>query len=39
VEIEFVGFALPDDAFVVGYGLDHGERWRHLPYVGALRKA
>lgn len=39
VDIEFVGFALPDDAFVVGYGLDHAERWRHLPYVGTLRRA
>jgi hypoxanthine phosphoribosyltransferase len=23
--------------FVVGYGLDYGERFRNLPYVGTLR--
>ena len=36
VEIEFVGFTLADDAFVVGYGLDFGGRWRNLPYVGVM---
>jgi hypoxanthine phosphoribosyltransferase len=29
----FVGFTI-EDVFVVGYGLDHDGRWRHLPYVG-----
>lgn len=38
VEPEFVGFVLQEDVFVVGYGLDHAERLRHLPYVGALRR-
>jgi hypoxanthine phosphoribosyltransferase len=29
---EFVGFEVGDE-FVVGYGLDEGERFRHLPYL------
>ncbi|MCS6969430.1 MAG: phosphoribosyltransferase family protein [Planctomycetes bacterium] len=32
---DLVGFTIPP-RFVVGYGLDHGGRWRHLPYLGAL---
>lgn len=31
----YVGFRLPD-VFVVGYGLDAGERYRELPYISAL---
>jgi len=32
---DFVGFRAPD-RFLVGYGLDHGGRYRALPYVGAI---
>ena len=35
VEIRFVGFEIPN-RFVIGYGLDHGERFRQLPYVAVL---
>ena len=35
IQLEYVGFTIPD-RFVVGYGLDHDEQLRHLPYVGAL---
>ncbi|NET73873.1 MAG: hypoxanthine phosphoribosyltransferase, partial [Sphaerospermopsis sp. SIO1G2] len=28
----WVGFTIPD-RFVVGYGLDYDERYRHLPAV------
>jgi hypoxanthine phosphoribosyltransferase len=31
-----VGFEIPD-TFVIGYGLDHGETMRNLPYVAALQ--
>jgi hypoxanthine phosphoribosyltransferase len=31
----YVGFEIPD-RFAIGYGLDHGERFRNLPYVAAL---
>ena len=36
IPIDYVGFTIPD-RFVVGYGLDYGERYRNLPYVGVLR--
>jgi hypoxanthine phosphoribosyltransferase len=36
VSLKYVGFDLPD-RFVVGYGLDHRERYRNLPFVGLLR--
>lgn len=32
---DFVGFTIPDK-FVVGYGLDHSNYYRELPYVGIL---
>jgi hypoxanthine phosphoribosyltransferase len=31
----FVGFEIPN-RFVIGYGLDHAERFRNLPYVAVL---
>lgn len=34
-EPRFVGFEAPDD-FLVGYGLDHAEDFRQLPYVASL---
>jgi hypoxanthine phosphoribosyltransferase len=33
--LDFIGFDLPD-VFVVGYGLDHGEGYRNLPYLAIL---
>ena len=32
---EYIGFTIPDK-FVVGYGLDYGQRYRNLPYIGVL---
>jgi hypoxanthine phosphoribosyltransferase len=34
--VRFVGFDAPNE-FLVGYGLDHAENFRHLPYVASLR--
>ena len=31
----YIGFEIPN-RFVIGYGLDFGERYRNLPYVGVL---
>jgi hypoxanthine phosphoribosyltransferase len=33
LELKYVGFTIPPE-FVVGYGLDHAEKFRNLPYVG-----
>jgi hypoxanthine phosphoribosyltransferase len=35
-EIDYLGFDV-EDVFVVGYGLDWGERYRNLPFVGHVK--
>lgn len=35
VIIDFVGFSV-GDVFVVGYGTDYAEKYRHLPYIGIV---
>ena len=37
VEPRFVGFDAPGD-FLVGYGLDHAEDFRHLPFVATIEE-
>ena len=37
LEPRYVGFEIPN-RFVVGYGLDYGERYRNLPYVAVLEE-
>lgn len=34
-EVTFVGYDAPHE-FLVGYGLDHAESFRHLPYIASL---
>lgn len=34
-EVRFIGFRAPT-AFLVGYGLDHAEDFRHLPFIADL---
>jgi hypoxanthine phosphoribosyltransferase len=36
VQIDYLGFSI-EDVFVVGYGLDHAQRHRNLPYVGVVK--
>ncbi|MGP0067219.1 MAG: hypoxanthine phosphoribosyltransferase [Isosphaeraceae bacterium] len=36
IEPDYCGFVIPD-VFVVGYGLDFNDEYRHLPYVGVLQ--
>jgi len=38
LEPTYVGFEIPN-RFVIGYGLDHAERWRNLPYVATLKES
>jgi hypoxanthine phosphoribosyltransferase len=35
VKVEYTGFTI-EDRFVVGYGLDYGERYRNLPFIAAI---
>jgi hypoxanthine phosphoribosyltransferase len=35
VPVRYTGFEIPN-RFVIGYGLDFGERYRNLPYVAVL---
>ncbi len=39
VDLEFSGFALDGEPFVVGYGLDFAGRYRNLPFIGTLKKS
>jgi len=34
--VKFIGFDAPHE-FLVGYGLDHAEDFRHVPYVASLQ--
>jgi hypoxanthine phosphoribosyltransferase len=34
---KYIGFEIPD-RFAIGYGLDHAERYRNLPYIATLRE-
>jgi hypoxanthine phosphoribosyltransferase len=34
---DFVGFTIPDQ-YVIGYGLDHKDQYRNLPYIATLAK-
>ena len=36
-EVDFIGFEI-EDVFVVGYGIDYAERFRHLPYIGRVEQ-
>jgi len=35
-DTRFIGFDAPHE-FLVGYGLDHAENFRHLPYIASLQ--
>jgi hypoxanthine phosphoribosyltransferase len=36
IDVDYIGFTIPDQ-FVVGYGLDYGELYRNLRFVGVLK--
>ena len=37
VVVDYVGFEI-EDYFIVGFGLDYDENYRHIPYIGVLKK-
>ncbi|UCF10966.1 MAG: hypoxanthine phosphoribosyltransferase [Candidatus Bipolaricaulota bacterium] len=37
VSVDYVGFTLTSNEFVVGYGMDYRGLYRNLPYIGVLR--
>ncbi len=37
VSVDYAGFDIPD-VFVVGYGMDCGERFRNLPYIASMKQ-
>ena len=37
VKVDYVGFTI-EDKFVIGYGLDFGERYRNLPFIGVVER-
>ncbi|MBU5677268.1 hypoxanthine phosphoribosyltransferase [Alkaliphilus sp. MSJ-5] len=37
LNIDYIGFEIPDK-FIVGYGIDYGEKYRNLPYVASLKE-
>ena len=36
-DVDFIGFEI-EDVFVVGYGIDYAERYRHLPFIGRVEQ-
>src|SRR5712672_4761673 len=36
IPIDYLGFQV-EDRFVVGYGLDHGDKYRNVPFIGVLK--
>eukprot|EP01129_Flabellula_baltica_P001747 TRINITY_DN11671_c0_g1_i1.p1 TRINITY_DN11671_c0_g1~~TRINITY_DN11671_c0_g1_i1.p1 ORF type:complete len:185 (+),score=52.14 TRINITY_DN11671_c0_g1_i1:132-686(+) len=37
IDVNYVGFMLEGNPFIIGYGLDFDEKYRALPYVGILK--
>ena len=37
IDVDYIGFDIPNE-FIIGYGLDYGEKYRELPFVGVLKR-
>jgi hypoxanthine phosphoribosyltransferase len=37
IDVKYKGFDIPDE-FIVGYGIDYGEKYRNLPYIATLKE-
>ena len=35
LDVQFLGFEV-EDKFIVGYGLDYDQKYRHLPFIGEI---
>lgn len=35
LHVKYIGFEIQDD-FVIGYGMDHGQLYRNLPFIGKV---
>lgn len=35
LEVKFLGFEV-EDKFIVGYGLDYDQKYRHIPFIGEI---
>ena len=38
LDVSYVGFTIPDEDWLIGYGLDVAERYRNLPYLAKYVK-
>lgn len=38
IPVDYVGFPIPD-RYVFGFGLDLDEKWRNLPFIGAMKQS
>jgi len=36
LKVDYIGFEIIEDVFVVGYGMDCDEKYRNLPYIAVL---
>ena len=36
-QLDYVGFEVEKSSFLVGYGLDYQEKFRHLPYIAEIK--
>ncbi len=37
IQVDYIGYKIPDK-FIVGYGIDYGEKFRNLPYIATLKE-
>ncbi len=37
ISLDYAGFTVKQDKFLVGYGLDYDEKYRNLPYIASLK--
>lgn len=37
IAVQYIGFSIPNQ-FIVGYGLDYDQQYRHLPFIGLVKQ-